>query len=57
MIVIEIGDKLNTLLHHFMFVIFVMFGISRINKIDSYTNVFVRYFNEIYKRRKIRWKQ
>nr|DAX38147.1 MAG TPA: hypothetical protein [Caudoviricetes sp.] len=25
--------------------------------IDSYTNVFVRYFNEIYKRRKIRWKQ
>ena len=32
MVVIEIGDKLNTLLHHFMFVIFVMFGISRINK-------------------------
>jgi len=32
MIVIEIGEKLNTLLHHFMFVIFVMFIISRIKK-------------------------
>lgn len=32
MVVIEIGDKLDALLHHFMLVVFVMFGISRINK-------------------------
>lgn len=32
MVVIEIGDKLDALLHYFMLIAYIMFGISRFRK-------------------------